>query len=79
MILFEGIANGNSVSASYPITLELKPHIIFASVVSRNVSSSNPNYFDAVVEIKYEGSYYVDAFVEEEYSPYLMSYSSSTP
>lgn len=79
MILFEGIANGNGVSASYPITLELKPHIISASVVSRNVCSSNPNYFDAVVEIKYEGSYYVDAFVEEEYSPYLMSYSSSTP
>lgn len=79
IIIFEGVTNGQTVSLTYPIIFELKPRIISAKVISTNVNDNNPNYFDAVVEIRYEGSHYINAFVEEEHSPYLASYSSSTP
>lgn len=79
MIIFEGVRDGVTVTLNYPIIFELKPHIISAKVIGTNVNASNPYYFDALVEIRYEGSHYVHAFVEEENSPYLTSYYSSTP
>lgn len=79
MVVFDGVANGKSVSLSRPVIFELKPRIISATVISTSVNADNPNYFDAVVEIRYEGSHYIHAFVEEEYNPYLTSYYSSTP
>lgn len=78
IITFEGVTNGEIVSLTYPIIFELKPRIISAKVISTNVNN-DPYYFDAVVEIRYEGSHYINAYVEEEYSPYLVSYYSSTP
>mgnify|MGYP005857727573 CR=1 FL=1 len=79
IITFEGVTNGEIVSLTYPIIFELKPRIISAKVISTNVNNNNPYYFDADVEIRYEGSHYINAYVEEEYSPYLVSYYSSTP
>lgn len=79
MVVFEGLTKGKKITISRPIIFELKPHIISAKIISTNVNADNPNYFDAVVEIRYEGAHYLHAFVEEEYSPYLTSYYSSTP
>lgn len=76
-ILFEGVADGETVSASYPIAFQQKPHIISAEVISTNVNADNPYCFDAFVGIRYEGSQYVHAYVEEEDNPYLTSYYSS--
>lgn len=79
IITFEGLSNGTPVSLSRPITLELKPRILSADVIATYPNNDNAYYFDAVVEIKYEGSHYLHAFVEEEHSDFLTSYYSSTP
>ncbi|MDE5987067.1 MAG: hypothetical protein K2H16_07320 [Prevotella sp.] len=76
-ILFEGVAGGKTISASYPISFQQKPHIISVEVISTNVNADNPYCFDALVGIRYEGSQYVHAYVEEEGNPYLTSYYSS--
>lgn len=78
-ITYEGKINGTPVSLSYPITFELAPKIISASIISTEINANNPNYFDADVEIKYEGSNYLHAYVEEENSTFLTTYYSSTP
>lgn len=78
-VTFDGVVDGETVHLTYPIILELAPRIISASVISTMANPENPNYFDAVVEITYEGSHYIHAYVEEEYNPYLTSYYSSTP
>lgn len=79
IIIFEGKYSGRVYKASYPIIFEQKPKIISAKVVSINASENNPYYYDAVVEINYVGSHYIHSYVEEENSPYLTSYFSSTP
>lgn len=79
VIIFEGVSRGKTFTLTYPIIFEIKPRIISANVISSSVNIDNPNYFDAIVEIRYEGSHYINAFVEEEHNPYLISYYSSTP
>lgn len=79
MIIFEGVADAEIITLTYPVIFELKPRIISAKVINRNINPDNPNYFDALVGINYEGSHYIHAYVEEENSPYLSTYYSSTP
>ena len=79
IIIFEGKYSGRVYKAAYPIIFEQKPKIISAKVVSINASENNPYYYDAIVEINYVGSHYIHSYVEEENSPYLTSYFSSTP
>lgn len=78
-IKFNGVINSKNIELSYPLRLDLKPRILSAKVLSTKTNSENSNYYDAVVEIKYEGSNYVHAYVEEDYSPLLKYYYSSTP
>lgn len=79
VISFEGVVDGKNVDLSYPIRLELKPRILSAKILNTTTNPDNPNYYDAIVEIKYEGAHYVHAYVEEDYSPLLKYYYSSTP
>lgn len=79
IIRFEGVHDGKNIELSYPLRLELKPRILSAKILSTKINSENSNYYDAVVEIKYEGAHYVHAYVEEDYSPLLKYYYSSTP
>lgn len=79
MIIFEGIENTETVTLTCPVIFELKPRVISAKVISTNTNPGNPNYYDALVGIKYEGSHDIHASVEEENSPYLETYYSSTP
>ena len=78
-IKFNGVINNKNIELSYPLRLNLKPRILSAKVLSTKTNPENSNYYDAVVEIKYEGSNYVHAYVEEDYSPLLKYYYSSTP
>lgn len=71
MIIFEGIENTETVTLTCPVIFELKPRVISAKVISTNTNPGNPNYYDALVGIKYEGSHDIHASVEEENSPYL--------
>lgn len=78
-VTFEGIVRGRTVALSLPVTFDLKPRILSVSEISRKINGSNPDYFDAVVGVRYVGSSYVHACVEEEDNPFLVSYYSSTP
>ena len=78
-IKFNGVINNKNIELLYPLRLDLKPRILSAKVLSTKTNSENSNYYDAVVEIKYEGSNYVHAYVEEDYSPLLKYYYSSAP
>lgn len=78
-ISFQGMINGEIVSCSYNLTLELKPSVLEAKVVNAKRNEEYPDYYDFDVDVRYEGCYYLDAYVEEEYSSMLSSYFSDTP
>lgn len=78
-ISFQGKINGKVVDSNYNLTLELKPSVLKAEVVEARRNEDYPDYFDIDVDVYYEGSYYLDAYVEEEYSSMLNSYFSDTP
>lgn len=72
-----GIMSGNIVKATYAVTFELKPKIISVNVLNITENENNPTYYDAIVEIRYEGSNYISGIVEEEYFSDLSYYNSS--
>lgn len=78
-ILFTGIINGQSVSLEYNLTLELKPRIVKLEYTDLTPSEGNPSYYDVLVNVIYEGAYYVYATVREEYASSATAYSSYTP
>ena len=69
--------SGNIVKATYAVTFELKPKIISVNVLNITENENNPTYYDAIVEIRYEGSNYISGIVEEEYFSDLSYYNSS--
>ena len=79
IIKFRGTVNGQDVQSSYNITLELKPHILDVKLIEISNDPNNDGYYDAVVDVAYEGSHYLYAYVEEEYSSSAQTYSSDTP
>lgn len=78
-ILFQGKINGKLVACSYNLTLELKPSVLNAEVVYAKRNEEYPDYYDIDVDVWYEGCHYLDAYVEEEYSPMQSTYFSDTP
>ncbi|MBO6287022.1 MAG: hypothetical protein J6M94_00345 [Prevotella sp.] len=78
-ILFTGIVNGQSVSLEYNLSLELKPRIVKLEYTDLTPSDGNPTYYDVLVNVIYEGAYYVYATVREEYASSATAYSSYTP
>lgn len=80
VINFSGTTAGNPVSCSYSVTLELKPCILEAKVLSVTPSADEPSYYyDATIEITYMGSHYVHVTVEEEGNPGEVAYFSDVP
>lgn len=77
-ITFKGIVGNDSVYDSYNLTLELKPSILKVNKVNI-IPTDDPYLFDIDVDVYYEGSHYLDAYVEEEYSPIECAYFSDTP
>lgn len=78
-ILFQGKINGDLVACSYNLTLELKPSVLKAEVVYAKRNEEYPDYYDIDVDVEYEGCHYLNAYVEEEYSPMQSTYFSDTP
>lgn len=79
IITFTGISNGEEIKDVYNITLELKPHILSAEVVSIIQSDRYDDYYNAIIDIYYEGCHYLHASVEEEYSSSMNTYYSDRP
>lgn len=65
-ILFEGYQNGNTVEGVYNVTLELKPHILSASVVKIEPCEDDENLYNVWLNVKYEGSHYLYTSIYEE-------------
>lgn len=71
--------DGTKYTAYYNVTLELRPHIISANVVSITPCSYDETYNDVVVEVYYTGSHYLHLSLESEYSPSVDAKFSNTP
>ena len=78
-ILFNGTVNGQDCCLEYNLTLELKPRIVKAEYTGITVSSEDPTYYDVIVNVTYQGAYYVYATVKEEYASSATAYSCYTP
>lgn len=78
-ITFEGIADNRSVQGTYRLTLDLKPHILETKIISIAPSPRNPEYYDILIDVWYEGSCYVHSTIEEEYSPVVNTLFSDAP
>lgn len=76
-IVCTGIMNGKEVEASYAITFELKPRILSVKILDVTPNKNNSTYYDATVEVRYEGSNYISGLLEEEYFSGVSYYNSS--
>lgn len=79
LITCKGVLDGIEVSANYNITFELRPSILRLNVVNVTPCEYDETFYDAEVEVFYEGAYYCHAYVEEEYSPSTETYFSNSP
>lgn len=71
--------DGTKYTAYYNVTLELRPHIISANIVSITPCSYDETYYNVVVEVYYTGSHYLHLSLESEYSPSVDAKFSNTP
>lgn len=78
-ISFSGILSDKEVSCDYNLTLELKPHILYAAISSCTPSKEDDTYNDYTIDVRYEGSHYVHAYAEEEYSSMTKTDYSDIP
>lgn len=79
LITFTGKSNGESVTGTYSLTSELKPHILSANIISITKNPKSPDYYDIVVEVHYEGGNYLHSTIEEEHSSIVNTVFSDTP
>lgn len=78
-ITFHGLQNGCPVNADYYVTLELKPAILDVKFSNIIPCAYDEDFYDADVSIRYTGSRYLFANVQEEYSTLLTGYYTGTP
>lgn len=78
-ILFTGLVNDIEIKETYNIILELKPQIISAEIVERTECSLENEFYSLTIKVKYEGANHIEAFLEEEDSPYITMYTSTIP
>lgn len=71
LIRFCGTVNGNTVTAEYRATLELKPVILNANIQAITQSNLDSRYKNVTVGVSYAGSHYVYLELEEESNPYI--------
>lgn len=79
IINFKGISDGKTIDCSYCITLELKPRILEVDIIDITPCSYDDSYYDATVDVYYQGSHYLHSYVEEEYSSLTKAYFSDSP
>lgn len=79
VISFSGMLFGKAVNCNYSLTLELKPHILSAAISSRTPSRTDNTYNDYTIDVRYEGSGSLDAYVEEEFSSMTKTAFSNVP
>lgn len=79
LVVFSGVVDGQTVKATYNLTLDLKPHILSTSIVSITPSLRTDTYYDVVIDVYYEGSHYVHSTIEEEYGSIVNAAFSDTP
>ena len=79
LITFYGISGNSKVSASYNLTLELKPCILSAEIVSVTPNVNDNTYYDVEVGVKYVGSHEIYATLTEEFNPNFRVHYSHTP
>lgn len=79
LVIFYGSSKGQPLTCYYNVTLELKPKILEANIVSRIPCSDDSTYYDVVVDVFYSGSHYVVSSIKEENSPWEITSFSNTP
>lgn len=79
LISFTGLSAGNMVENTYRLTLELKPHILKAKIVSITPCDYDHTYYDVLLDIYYEGAHYLYVTVEEEHSSVVKTFDSDKP
>lgn len=78
-IEFIGTSEGKKYTATYIISLELKPKILDVQVIKIEPTKEDHSFYDASIGLSYVGSHYVIADVEQGESSLLLTYSSYTP
>lgn len=72
--------SGNTyMTATYNVTLELKPHIISTDILSITPSKDHPYLYDILFNVRYEGSHYLYTTVTEEYNSSFQPFFSDVP
>lgn len=79
LITFHGISGNSEISASYSLTLELKPYILSAEIVSIIPNANDNTYYDVEVGVEYAGSHELYATLTEEFNPNFRVHYSHTP
>lgn len=78
-ISFSGLLAGKEATCEYSLTLELKPRILSAHISACTPSKEDETYNDYTIDVRYEGSHYVYAYAEEEYSSMAKTDFSDVP
>lgn len=78
IITYSGKDGEVNVSASYNLTLELKP-LIEIRGVNLTANSYDDTFYDVVVDVSYKGCHSLLGYVEEEYTSSYISCVSNTP
>ncbi|WP_288317608.1 hypothetical protein [Xylanibacter caecicola] len=79
IIRFRGTSGNKTVTGTYNLTLELKPHIIKAEIINIKPSGYFEGDYDILVGVQYEGSHYLYAVAAEEDHGVAQSFFSDTP
>ena len=78
-INYSAILEGAPITATYNLTLQLKPHISYISDVVFTENVSVEDYYDLDLDARYEGCYYLYVTVKPQYSQAITPYYFDTP
>ncbi len=79
LIRFTGTVSGDTVTAEYRATLELKPVILSTNILAITRSNIDGRYKNVTVGVRYAGSHYASLEMEEESNYYTKWYYSDVP
>lgn len=78
-IVLVGLVDGIEVTAQYNLTLETRPRILHAEVISISTNPDDDSCIDATIGVFYEGSKEINASVENINSTQIDEVRSETP
>lgn len=79
LVTLEGKAGGEDVKSEYVMTLEMKPRILSAGLVSVEPDEDNESYNKVTIEVRYEGSNDISAMLSEKSGFFIYPCTSYTP